>query len=75
MKALTPRENEVVSGIAAGNPSKVIARELGVSPKTVEKHRSNAMRKLGAHNAADVRRYVLQSNPKHCASCTCEAKP
>ena len=45
-QAITGREREVLTRIALGNSNKLIARELGVSPKTVEKHRSNLMRKL-----------------------------
>ncbi|WP_216967247.1 LuxR C-terminal-related transcriptional regulator [Lysobacter sp. MMG2] len=46
--ALTLREREVADAVARGLTSKQIARAFGVSPRTVEKHRENAMRKLGA---------------------------
>jgi hypothetical protein len=39
----------------------MIARELGVSPKTVEKHRSNLMRKLQLHNAAAITMYAIKN--------------
>ncbi|PWT80318.1 MAG: DNA-binding response regulator [Acidobacteria bacterium] len=49
---LTPRERSVLRSIAGGQTNKRIARELGISIKTVEKHRSNVMRKLDLHNSA-----------------------
>jgi Bacterial regulatory proteins, luxR family len=39
----------------------LIARELGVSPKTVEKHRSNLMRKLQLHNAAAITMFAIRN--------------
>jgi DNA-binding NarL/FixJ family response regulator len=50
--SLTPRERAVLRSIAGGQTNKRIARELGISIKTVEKHRSNVMRKLDLHNSA-----------------------
>ncbi|ETX26869.1 response regulator transcription factor [Roseivivax isoporae] len=44
---LTPREQSVLEGVARGASSKEVARDLGISPKTVETHRARAMRKLG----------------------------
>ena len=44
--SITVREREVLSRIAQGHSNKAVARELGLSPKTVEKHRSNLMKKL-----------------------------
>jgi two-component system response regulator FixJ len=52
--ALTPRERDVMAGIAKGNPNKIIAHELGISPRTVEVHRARVMEKLGAQSVADV---------------------
>lgn len=51
---LTPREQEVMRLIAEGLPVKGIAERLGVSPKTVESHRSNVMRKLGLETTVDI---------------------
>jgi DNA-binding NarL/FixJ family response regulator len=59
--AITGREREVLVRIALGNSNKAIARELGVSPKTVEKHRSNLMRKLQLHNAAAITMYAIRN--------------
>jgi len=58
---ITGREREVLTRIALGNSNKLIARELGVSPKTVEKHRSNLMRKLQLHNAAAITTYAIRN--------------
>jgi DNA-binding NarL/FixJ family response regulator len=60
--AITGREREVLTRIALGNSNKSIARELGVSPKTVEKHRSNLMRKLHLHNAAAITMFAIRNN-------------
>ena len=57
---ITPREREVLALIGAGEPNKAIARALRLSVKTVEKHRSNLMRKLGLHNAAAVTVYAIR---------------
>ena len=57
--ALTQREQEVLQLIAEGFPNKAIAVELGISIKTVEKHRQGAMNKLGIHEVAGLTRYAL----------------
>ncbi len=56
---LTPRERVALAQIVRGASSKEAARTLGISPRTVEFHRANAMRKLGAKNTADLVRRVL----------------
>jgi FixJ family two-component response regulator len=56
---LTRREIEVLTQIAAGATSKVAAEALGISSRTVEAHRWNIMKKLGAKNAAELVRIVL----------------
>jgi DNA-binding NarL/FixJ family response regulator len=60
-QAITGREREVLTRIALGNSNKSIARALGVSPKTVEKHRSNLMRKLQLHNAAAITMFAIRN--------------
>ena len=50
-ETLTGREREILKLIAEGNKNKDIALALFISIKTVEKHRSNLMEKLGVHNA------------------------
>jgi DNA-binding NarL/FixJ family response regulator len=57
---ITPREREVLARIGQGQTNKVIARALRLSVKTVEKHRSNLMRKLGLHNTASVTVYAIR---------------
>jgi DNA-binding CsgD family transcriptional regulator len=56
---LTPRESVALIHIVRGASTKEVARALGISPRTVEFHRANIMRKLGARNIADLVRRVL----------------
>lgn len=57
---LTPREYQVMRLVAAGETSKAIALRLGLSPKTVEVHRANVMRKMGVRTLADlIRKKVM----------------
>jgi len=56
---LTPREIEVVRGVVQGLAAKEIAEILGISYRTVEVHRSNAMRKLNARNIAELTRLAM----------------
>ena len=51
---LTDRQMEVVELMVAGNSSKVIAMKLGISPKTVDIHRANIMRKLNVKSVAEI---------------------
>jgi DNA-binding NarL/FixJ family response regulator len=57
---LTPREAEVLQLIAEGKANKETAVELGISIKTVEKHRTNLMRKLNIHDTATLTRYAIR---------------
>ncbi len=57
---LTPREEEVVKLVAEANTNKEIAALLGLSEKTVENHRSNAMRKLGMRDRVELVRYAIR---------------
>lgn len=56
---LTPREYEVLVQIAAAATNKEAARNLGISPRTVEVHRARIMKKLLAKNSADLVRIVM----------------
>jgi FixJ family two-component response regulator len=56
---LTAREREVLAEIVAGKANKVIAADLGISPKTVEVHRARIMEKMGADSPADLVRAHL----------------
>lgn len=58
---LNRREHEVLAGLAAGKSNKFIARELGVSPRTVEIHRAKMMSKLHAGHPADAVRLWVDS--------------
>lgn len=57
--ALTPREREVLEGLAQGYPNKTIAYDLGVSSRTVEVHRASLMTKLGVHCLSDALRIAF----------------
>ena len=54
LASLTGRERDVVAGLIQGHPNKTIAFDLGISSRTVEIHRANLMRKLGATSLSDV---------------------
>lgn len=56
---LTPREAEVLQGLVAGRSNKVIAYDLGLSPRTVEVHRANLMAKLGVRSLSEAVRVAL----------------
>ncbi len=56
---LTRREREVLEQFSAGASNKEAGRHLGISPRTIEYHRANIMKKLGAKNATDLIRTVL----------------
>jgi FixJ family two-component response regulator len=58
--SLTFRERQVLELIARGCTTKEAGRELGISPRTIEVHRSHLMAKLGARNTADMIRLALQ---------------
>jgi len=58
--ALTHREREVLKLVAEGHPNKFIADYLCLSIKTVEKHRSNLMKKLDLHNASTLTSYAIE---------------
>jgi FixJ family two-component response regulator len=59
--ALSKREREVLELLSLGSSNKIIARELEISPRTVEIHRANMMNKLRANHAAEAVRLWLQS--------------
>ena len=58
---LSGREREVLHWLSEGSSNKVIARELDISPRTVEIHRANMMAKLGASHPADAVRLKLEA--------------
>lgn len=56
---LTPRELDVLRGLAGGLPNKTIAFDLGISPRTVEVHRANLMTKLDVRSLSDALRIAF----------------
>ncbi len=59
LHALSPREREVLDGLANGLPNKTIAYDLEISPRTVEIHRANLMTKLGARSLSEALRIAF----------------
>ncbi|MBI4983800.1 MAG: response regulator transcription factor [Rhodocyclales bacterium] len=59
-ETLTHREREILKLVAEGHPNRSIADFLCLSVKTVEKHRSNLMRKLDLHNASGLTAYAIE---------------
>jgi len=57
---LTPREREVLQLVAEGRTNREIASALGLSPKTVDAHRTRVMQKLDLHDAQALTRYALR---------------
>ena len=57
--ALTPRERDVLSHLVEGNPNKIIAHQLSISPRTVENHRARLMVKMQADSVAELVRMAL----------------
>jgi DNA-binding NarL/FixJ family response regulator len=57
---LTPREEEIVKLVAEAHTNREIADILHLSEKTVENHRSNAMRKLGMRDRVELVRYAIR---------------
>lgn len=53
-KRLTRREREVLDHMLAGSSTKIMARQLGLSPRTVEDHRANILRKAGVKTSAQL---------------------
>jgi len=60
-RMLTARELEIVRHISEGRSTKEIAAGLRISVKTVETHRTNALRRLGLHTVSDVVRYAIRN--------------
>ena len=58
---LTPREHDVLKGLVAGNPNKIIAYDLGISPRTVEIYRANVMTKMKSGSLSELVRMALHS--------------
>jgi two-component system response regulator FixJ len=59
LKILSPREREVLDGMVAGHPNKVIAYNLSLSPRTVEIHRARVMDKMQARSLSELVRLAI----------------
>ncbi|MCW0180536.1 MAG: response regulator FixJ [Zavarzinia sp.] len=59
LETLSEREREVLDGVVAGRPNKIIARDLGISPRTVEIYRAKVMTKMQADNLAALVRMTM----------------
>ena len=64
LSSLTRREHDILALVVKGRPSKVIARELAISEKTVEVHRARLMHKLKVDSTAELIRLVLLSESR-----------
>ena len=60
-KLLTARQLEILRLVASGKTTKEIARNLSISPKTVEFHRSRLMERTGANDVTGLTRFALQN--------------
>ena len=60
---LTAREREVMALVVSGRSNKEIARQLGISPRTVESHRIHVMHKMGADSLVELVRIAAECEP------------
>jgi two-component system response regulator FixJ len=63
LSALTPRERSVLDKLVQGRSNKIVAYELGISPRTVEIHRAHIMTKMEASSLSDLVRLVMAADP------------
>jgi two-component system response regulator FixJ len=59
LATLSEREKQVLDGLLTGHPNKTIAYDLGISPRTVEVHRANVMRKMAVSSLSELVRMSL----------------
>lgn len=59
---LSPREVQVLQGIVAGKPNKVVSAELNISLKTVEAHRASVMKKMSVRSVPELVKLVLTNS-------------
>ncbi len=65
--SLSTREREVLEGLVAGKPNKIIAYDLGISPRTVEIYRAHVMTKMNAGSLSELVRMALIAGVLHAA--------
>lgn len=63
LSSLTPRERSVLDKLVQGRSNKIVAYELGISPRTVEIHRAHIMTKMEASSLSDLVRLVMAADP------------
>ncbi|WP_439130706.1 response regulator [Polaribacter sp.] len=61
LNELTPREKEIIKYISQGFTNKQIGEKLFISPRTVDSHRTNIMKKINVHNVASLIRFAFQN--------------
>ncbi|WP_423142995.1 response regulator transcription factor [Parablastomonas sp. CN1-191] len=61
LRRLTPREREVLTGVARGLSNRQIGEELAISPRTVEIHRANMLSKIGAAHTSEAIRVAVEA--------------
>ena len=61
IESLSARERQVLRGLVAGKPNKAMARDFGISPRTVEVYRANLMTKLKATSLSEVVRMAVRA--------------
>lgn len=61
IEKLTPREHEVLVHIASGRQNKVIAYDMGISPRTIEIHRARVIEKMQARNLSHLVRMAIEA--------------
>jgi len=65
LAALTAREREVLDRLVLGMSNKLVAHELGISPRTVETHRARLQSKLKARDLSNLVRLSIAANQMH----------
>jgi two-component system, LuxR family, response regulator FixJ len=64
LATLSERERQVLEGLVAGHPNKIIAHNLGISPRTVEVYRANLMAKMQAKSLSELIRMAIMADVK-----------
>jgi two-component system response regulator FixJ len=59
--SLSPRERQVMDGLIAGLSNKLIARDYGISPRTIEVYRANVMTKMQANSLSELVRLAMRA--------------